>query len=323
MRLNIRTKLLIVFMSVFTVFLLGSFYWFYQFSTARMMNELRQSLIVSAGTAAKMINAEEHARVFDAGAEGDVDYEKIAQQLRIVRDANPRAAAIYTAVKSPGGNPAELLFVVSADENPETRAHLRDPYDASNAPEMIKAFDGKPIADVEMGADEYGVWLSGYAPILDKDGKTVAIVGVDMEASEVLVMQKQITTTAILIFAIAFATVFIVVLVASGMITKPLSEIMAAALILNNDQPYEPTLLDKVAEGTDEVAILARVFDKMAEKMYARQEQLKQEVMQLRIEIDEVKRQKQVKEIVESDFFTDLKTKSETLRKRRPPEKKA
>jgi hypothetical protein len=56
--------------------------------------------------------------------------------------------------------------------------------------------------------------------------------------------------------------------------------------------------------------------------VHKRQEVLKQEVAQLKIEIDQVKREKQVKEIVDSDSFTDLKSKSETMRKRRSPEKK-
>lgn len=49
---------------------------------------------------------------------------------------------------------------------------------------------------------------------------------------------------------------------------------------------------------------------------YIREQQLKQEIRQLRIEIDEVKRQKQVEEIVETDFFQELKNKAEQIRKR-------
>jgi HAMP domain-containing protein len=316
MRLTIRMKLLVVFMSIFTVFLLGVFYWFYQSSTEQMMNELRQSLVVSATTAAKMVNAEDHVRVFETGVEGNVEYEKIAQSLRLVRDSNPRAAAVYTAVRSSSGNPTELMFVVSADENPETRAHLRDTYDASNAPEMIKAFE-MPIADVKMGRDEYGNWLSGYAPILDKGGKTVAIVGVDMSADAVIQMQKYILRISVLVFLIAFASVFIAVILISRAITNPLRQITDAAHILENDQPYDPKLLEKVERNKDELGILAHVFNEMAVQVQQRTEKLKQEVVELRIEIDHTKRQKQVSEIVDSQYFQTLKEKSSTLRRRR------
>ncbi len=49
---------------------------------------------------------------------------------------------------------------------------------------------------------------------------------------------------------------------------------------------------------------------------YIREQQLKQEIKQLRIEIDEVKRQQQVAEITETDFFQELKAKAENIRRR-------
>jgi CHASE3 domain sensor protein/GAF domain-containing protein len=49
---------------------------------------------------------------------------------------------------------------------------------------------------------------------------------------------------------------------------------------------------------------------------YVREQKLKQEIQKLRIEIDEAKRQKQVEEITETDFFQDLKAKAAELRRR-------
>ena len=49
---------------------------------------------------------------------------------------------------------------------------------------------------------------------------------------------------------------------------------------------------------------------------YLREQALRQEIEQLRIEIDESKRQKQVSEIVDSDFFQDLQSKARSLRTR-------
>ena len=49
---------------------------------------------------------------------------------------------------------------------------------------------------------------------------------------------------------------------------------------------------------------------------YLREQGLKDQIQQLRIEIDEVKRQHQVKEIVESDFFANLQAKARSARGR-------
>jgi CHASE3 domain sensor protein len=49
---------------------------------------------------------------------------------------------------------------------------------------------------------------------------------------------------------------------------------------------------------------------------YLREQSLKQEIQRLRIEIDEAKRQQEVKKIVESDTFKDLQAKAEAFRQR-------
>jgi hypothetical protein len=46
-----------------------------------------------------------------------------------------------------------------------------------------------------------------------------------------------------------------------------------------------------------------------------REEQLRQEVTQLRIQIDEAKRKKQVAEITETDYFQKLARQAQSLRK--------
>jgi HAMP domain-containing protein len=54
---------------------------------------------------------------------------------------------------------------------------------------------------------------------------------------------------------------------------------------------------------------------------YIREQGLKHEIQQLRIEIDEVKRQQQVREIVETDFFQNLQSKVRAIRDRRGTER--
>jgi nitrate/nitrite-specific signal transduction histidine kinase len=49
---------------------------------------------------------------------------------------------------------------------------------------------------------------------------------------------------------------------------------------------------------------------------YIREQSLKQEIQQLRIEIDEAKRQQQVSEIVDTDFFSDLQARAKEIRQR-------
>jgi hypothetical protein len=55
----------------------------------------------------------------------------------------------------------------------------------------------------------------------------------------------------------------------------------------------------------------------MVEKVAEREQSLKQKVASLQIIIDERKRDEQVGELTDSDFFQDLKQKADDLRQRR------
>jgi CRP-like cAMP-binding protein len=71
-------------------------------------------------------------------------------------------------------------------------------------------------------------------------------------------------------------------------------------------------------EGTADRA-LAAVDDavkSMVQAVQQREERLRQEVIQLRIQIDETKRKKQVAEITETDYFRKLAERAESMRKR-------
>jgi CheY-like chemotaxis protein len=77
---------------------------------------------------------------------------------------------------------------------------------------------------------------------------------------------------------------------------------------------FDPATIEQVAARSDELGQLARVFQRMAREVYAREQRLKREVHRLRIEIDERRTARQVAEITESDYFQELQRKVDTLR---------
>jgi DNA-binding response OmpR family regulator len=72
--------------------------------------------------------------------------------------------------------------------------------------------------------------------------------------------------------------------------------------------------LDEVAARDDALGQLARVFQRMAAEVDAREKRLRQEVQQLRIEIDGRRATQRVAEITESDYFRALEAKVDELR---------
>lgn len=72
--------------------------------------------------------------------------------------------------------------------------------------------------------------------------------------------------------------------------------------------------LDQVGTRPDALGQLARVFQTMAQEVAAREQRLRREVQQLRIEIDDTRAARQVEEITESDYFRRLQQKVDELR---------
>jgi len=77
---------------------------------------------------------------------------------------------------------------------------------------------------------------------------------------------------------------------------------------------FEPDSLSDVAAREDELGQLARVFQRMAQEVYAREQRLKQQVQDLSIVIDDVKKALQVAEITDTEYFHLLQEKVRQLR---------
>ena len=73
-------------------------------------------------------------------------------------------------------------------------------------------------------------------------------------------------------------------------------------------------LLDVCCGKGTYIRTLAAEFAQMAAQVEKREQELRKEVFRLQIEIDEAKRERQVSEIVESDYFQSLRSQAKKLR---------
>jgi CheY-like chemotaxis protein len=94
---------------------------------------------------------------------------------------------------------------------------------------------------------------------------------------------------------------------------EQVGHVVAAAAAVESGT-FDSGQLDGVARRDDALGQLARVFQRMATEVRARERRLKQEVHQLRIEIDETRAARQVAEITETEYFQDLQRKVSELR---------
>jgi len=97
-------------------------------------------------------------------------------------------------------------------------------------------------------------------------------------------------------------------------VTDPVMKLKEAAASIEQGD-YETKILDMVSGRSDEFGQLSRVFQEMAREVHGREKNLRQEVKELRIEIDRVKQAEEVAEIVGTDYFRELRKKAKEFRK--------
>lgn len=78
---------------------------------------------------------------------------------------------------------------------------------------------------------------------------------------------------------------------------------------------YEPAALAPVAARNDALGTLARVFDRMAAEVAAREERLRRQVAELRIEIDRGQVGAQAAEVTESAYYQRLAGEAASLKR--------
>ena len=95
---------------------------------------------------------------------------------------------------------------------------------------------------------------------------------------------------------------------------EQVSRVVDAAAAVEADD-FDSGSLDGVAGRDDALGQLARVFQHMAREVFERERRLKEQVQQLRIEIDEARAEQKVAEITDTDYFRDLQKKASGLRR--------
>lgn len=326
---SLRWKLLIAFTLIFSGVFAGAFYWFYNFSTQKALSRLEEDLINTASGTAEGVDAPDLMALYRQGkrnSRGFSDDKRYLDQLdwfKQVQHIDPRVYPYSFIVGKPSenrriGQPVkddlEIVYLVDSLwlTDPQRSLKFLEPNTAH--PAAREAFEQEKTVIRDLYTDQWGSWLSAYTPLVDQKGKVIAILGVDIKADYVKTLQNEIKGKMLIAFTITYGTLFVLVFLVSGVLTRPLDELTDAAERIGEGNYDEDLRLIKQAPFPDEINILTAVFESMVNKVRQREEKLKQQVTELKIEIDQAKRQKQVDEIVDTDFFQDLVTKARKMR---------
>ena len=152
-------------------------------------------------------------------------------------------------------------------------------------------------------------------------GQVIAAQIIYVPATEIFDAAFLNFTYVMAIFAVTFGLIILLInSLLNRYVVQPLYVLSGLADKISADENFaielESSALQLITKRPDELGSLAQVFKKMATDVYERTSKLKNQVNQLIIKIDEIRRKEQVDEVTDSDFFNGLQKRANELRNR-------
>ena len=197
---KIQTKLGIGFtiVAIFTSALLTLSLFF--ISRKALYEGIQNQMRNAVGIAALQIDGDIHSRITSLEDENGSEYKLIKRQLQHMRDVDPDIRYAETMRLKPNG---EIIFVVDTEPDPKKVIHFGVTYDTASPlfSQNISTLN-HPLVEPKFYTDEWGTWITGYAPFYTSDGRREGFVGMDIAAIRIKEHEYRFLRMALIIFVV-------------------------------------------------------------------------------------------------------------------------
>ena len=247
-RLSLRTKitLVIALLSIICFCLFGMIA--YQSISTKLIEQIKAEALHIAEIAASEIDGDDFALI---ESEEDEQFSYVYDSLTKYRDSEA-VEYIYTMKKV---GPEQAVFVVDTD--PDEPGEIGEEYDWLDVFDTVSG--GTATCDDELTVDEWGTFISSYAPIFSADGSVSGWVGVDVSLDDI---EKEISIvrTLIIVLIAIFCGVFVIISLGIGWVLgKDLKRLFVKVHDLNGAEA-DLTKQIRITSG-DELETIAGEFN--------------------------------------------------------------
>ena len=295
-RVSLRTKLILGFSLISAIASLITALAIYTTTQRQIFENFRRRVLTSVAITALQQNGDEFEKIASAN---EPLYEKVRlQNLNILR-SDPDFVYVYTMRKDAQG----IYFVVDGNEfDAEGFSAYGERY-LEPSPFLVENFNlmTHPIVEPELYTDEYGSFISAYAPILTSDKRQVGVIAMDIAADTIIQEQRQILIQSTAVFLVVLALGIILGNFASNALTRPLAKLTQGALAIQLgkfDQHID-------INTHDEIGDLAKIFNGMAGEIQSLISSLEQRVAERTTDL-ELSRQQSVKRANELQSISEI-----------------
>ena len=153
------------------------------------LTKVKEKLTMIAELGASNIDADLHSQL-QPGDEGIKDYTNLLDKLRSFKKTSG-LTYLYTFAPD---NKDTVKFVLDTDDS-DQQAKIGDQYPEDGEKldlEIKQALKGNITVTQVPQTDQWGTFLSGFAPIKNSNGEVVAVVGADIDVKDLTDMQHKL-----------------------------------------------------------------------------------------------------------------------------------
>ncbi|MBU1864038.1 MAG: HD domain-containing protein [Candidatus Omnitrophica bacterium] len=258
---SFKVKLIVVFVFLSLIISSISLYMMYRKTVHSQMEHLKASLLMTATLGAKLIDGDAHKNInLEPRSIQTEPYKRIKKQLTLIRKANPLIRYVYTIGKSKDGQ--QLFFVVDSAHIEELFSYPGDRYDSINEIDVMRAFES-PQVNKKLLKDRWGSYLSGYAPIGDSSGNTIAVLGLDMSGETIEAARHTVQQSSVAIFILCIILSIVLGYILAVHLMNPITVLVEGTKnIARGNFNYKVAVKTK-----DELGKLAESFNQMSDAL--------------------------------------------------------
>lgn len=239
--------------------------WFFVRSLETALKDKLQSVAVAVSA---FIDPEVHESLKRPEDMSRPEYLKLVTKLHhiLVEDASIKFIYTLRPVPVAKGFAKKFTFVLDGGsarlpldaESPDF-SKIGDPYDKLPKEAREVLLTGMPAVDKNWATDQWGVTISGYAPLKDRRGRVIAILGVDMIARELDETMLNAKISLAIGICLAMLVGFAIAGTLSGRIMRPINDLHRATLRVANGDLRQPIAYNR----RDELGTVLGTFNVM------------------------------------------------------------
>jgi two-component system sensor histidine kinase/response regulator len=235
---TIQTRLTVAF--TLLGIMVVAFVLFIQFNNFRgaLRNEIRQRLTSITRIAALQQDGDLLTRI----ASGSDEYYQKMNSINLkIKDSDPDLVFVYTMRKNDEG----IYFVVDANRPGDEDISAFGELYQEPGPALADNFDtmNQTIIEPEFYTDEYGTFLSAYAPIYSSTNENVGVLGIDINASNVVAKERVFLRNGLIILIAIIPVIYLLGVFIGRLLASPLAQLAKYRKYPIRVQAKSPTFL--------------------------------------------------------------------------------